>query len=676
MGTSIREERLNDITNIFRLNSNKLKFNENSGFVVEVDSGSVDRRGSIEIVLEGIRLIFLRYKIEIVDGEERIIPISDIKFSNLKREHYLEEYNEKKIHSPSVSLKYDSVKNYSFSKERAEIIELTNFVMEKFWIDVDKFFEEEEIEEKMMLFCEYDMKKEFTDFLCEIANCYNAFINEDNAKLDRDDRAEEIRSNKEFQKQIELICAKFWIGLDCKIIDSKNVGLGGLPEKIKKYKEVMADIDKYIKMREYYGEISYKKNNKENSKRLKIIVDDFKSIKEQYDEIKKYEEKMLKGSANKEDLTSFLIQFEDEVKNCLTSLGNLSRQYSFSEYTNKMKLYMNDSLNEDIRSLQDYQEMTYSVEHTLRKFNEFLINYDGIDSQLSKTEIRRREEALAPYIEKLKERREIYREKLKLNTRITIDNIKDKKCMTISTFMALNQFLETVIQTLEMYNRIDWMIYTRNGTWLACSEEIKKDYEKIFVCLQALEELKSELQKEIDKDTGTQIQKLLECSDENLKASLYDKFMAERYKEKVGNLTTEIEKSEVFDKVLEKKLNGEGFFKNLLNPTPAFEDIESLYQAYLENTLMGVLEKIISTLENAGNSMGDVSSKEESKEFNNEMLNDMLVELEGKGLSREEALDFLGKLTEKVAEPKETGYYSDNDTEDTENSRFNAMNRR
>jgi len=730
MGKSIREERLEELSGLFRLNCYKATFNENAYFVIEADSGSVYKRGSVEISLEGIRLVFVRNKIEIVDGEETSTPISVVEFSNLKREHYLEKYDEKKIYSPEVTWAYEEVRDYSFGKERDEIIQLIHLVMEYFMRDMERTLEEEEIEEKMKLFCEYDMKKEFHAFLYEIANCYNAFINEKNAEMDRDDRAEEIRLNKEFQKQIEWICAKFWIGLDFKIIDSKNVGLGGLSEKIKKYKEVMADIDKYIKMREYYGELSLergkKKNYKENAQELKIIIDEFENITKKYSKIKQYEEKILKGTANKKDLNPLLEDFEKDIKNCLISLHSLSTFNSFEEYTNQMRLDMGDAGREEIRSLQDYQEMDYSINHTLKEFIKFTKNYNGIDSQLSKVEMGRREEVLAPYIEKLKGRREIYKEKLGLKLRSDIRNLGEKKNMRPSNFIALNQFLEDEIQTLELYQRIDWTIYSKNGQLVWCPDEVKKCQEELSICMQTLNTYKSEIKDMLDKSLGKQIQELLGCSNQGIKASLYDKFMAEKYKEKIRKTATDADKSNIFDKALQKKVSGGGLLNDLLNPISAFDDIESLYLEYLTITMLDeTLEKMIAVLENASEfikveptvaenknikvSVKSVSLSEADKptdfatvlekeglteeqislvlditskqgEIANEYYKkDMIQELQRKGFEKEEATYLIGKffkMQRKVEPEKEAGYYSNNNTEDTENSRFNAMNRR
>lgn len=623
MAAQTREERLEELEGLYVLNSYKAELNENAYFIVEVDSGSVDKRGSVKISLEGIRLIFKRNKIEVENGEEKITPIS-IEFNTLRRKHYLGKKRPAVLPS-YTELLYEEVKLYSFSKENDEIIKLIHLVMEKFLENINQLFTEEEIEEKMQLFRKYNMETDLDAFLCEIANCYNAFINEENYNLDRDERAEEIRLNEDFIEQIRLICKKFWIGLDFKLIDSKTGDLLGFDKLKNKYEEVLDRIDFYIKTREFYGEISLKrgekKNYKKNKERLEIIKEQYESLKEDYKKILESKEQILKGTANKKDLEVLLEDFEKKADSCLGELEGLSRYLSFDSYINIMRIQSIDASRKGIRDV-DYQNsvdsigiyagMSFDIQTRRKNFSEFRRSHKGLSSTLSKDAIRRREEELAPYIENLKEKRSIYRQFLSTKIRKIVKNVNDKKSMRISDIIALKQFLEYEIRTLELYNRIDWILYTKNGQFVSGAEGVEKGYKEILVHIEKLAKVKSELQKELEKSEERKIQDLLTFSNQSVKASLYDGFMAEKYKDKVGTLSTEADKANTFDKALKKKVSGSGFLQNLLNPIDAFDDIDNLYKGYLERTLMKeMIEKILSVLKDASIAMGDVSVAEE-----------------------------------------------------------------
>lgn len=647
MAVQTREERLEELEGLYVLNSYRANLNENAYFEVEVDSGSVDKRGSVKISLEGIKLVFKRNKIEVENGQEKVTPIS-IEFNTLRREHYIGRKRPAMLPS-YTELQYEEVKLYSFSKENDEIINLIHLVMENFLVNIDRLFTEEEIEEKMQLFRKYNMEKDLDGFLFEIANCYNAFINEDNYDLDRDDRAEEIRLNEDFIEQIGLICKKFWIGLDFKLIDSKTGDLPGFDKLRKKYEEVLDKIDGYIKARETYGEVSLKRgkrrNYKKNKERLEVIKEEFEALKKEYKKILECKEKALKGTANKKDLEVLLEDFEKKVERCLIRLENVSTSYSFDEYVCLMDAQSTDASRKGIRdedyknsvdSLRIYSGMGESIGYYIDEFDEFRRSHKGISSALSKDAIRRQKEALAPYMENLRERGLIYKKFLSAKTRKIVRNVNDKKSMRISDIMALKQFLEDEIRTLELYNRLEWTLYTRDGqfVWGGVGEE--KCYKELLVHIEALVKFKSEIQKELEKSEETKIQALLSCADQSVKASLYDRFMAEEYKDKTGTLSTDADKANIFNKALKKKVSGSGFLQDLMNPIDAFDDIENLYKGYLEYTLMkGMLEKILSVLKDASTAMGDISVAEEI-----------------------------------------TGNNFNKNTEESANSRFNAMNSR
>ena len=163
MAVQIREERLEELEGLYVLNSYRANLNENAYFKVEVDSGSVDKRGSVKISLEGIRLVFKRNKIEVEDGQEKITPIS-IEFNTLRRKHYLGRKRPAMLPS-YTELQYEEVKLYSFSKENDEIINLMHLVMEKFLVNIDRLFTEEEVEEKMQLFRKYSMETDMYQWL-------------------------------------------------------------------------------------------------------------------------------------------------------------------------------------------------------------------------------------------------------------------------------------------------------------------------------------------------------------------------------------------------------------------------------------------------------------------------------------------------------------------------------
>ena len=384
---------------------------------------------------------------------------------------------------------------------------------------------------------------------------------------------------------------------------------------------------------------------KKNKERLEVIKEEFEALKKEYKKILECKEKVLKETANKKDLEVLLEDFEKKVERCLIRLENVSTSYSFDEYVCLMDAQSIDASRKGIRdedyknsvdSLRIYSGMGESIGYYRDEFDEFRRSHKGISSALSKDAIRRQKEALAPYMENLRERGLLYKKFLSAKTRKIVRNVNDKKSMRISDIMALKQFLEDEIRTLELYNRIEWTLYTRDGqfVWGGVGEE--KCYKELLVHIETLAKFKSEIQKELEKNEETKIQALLSCADQSVKASLYDRFMAEKYKDKAGTLSTDADKVNIFNKALKKKVSGSGFLQDLMNPIRAFDDIENLYKGYLEYTLMkGMLEKILAVLKEAGAVMGESSVVEEG-----------------------------------------TGYNFNKDTEDAANSRFNAKDRR
>lgn len=694
MGKSIRDEKLKDARTLFLLYEEKYKYTDTSGFVIGVDAGAIQNRGSIEISLEGILLKFEKWEIVTRYSEEERVNYSSHEFNTLKRPYYLEiDESDRKCKGkdePFINSQVSEVAMYAFNKERAEIVSLIEKILSGIFADCSsgEFLNEQELAHRIEDWKELHFEKEFNVFLKEISYIYNSYINDKNREMDREDRAEEILSNSEFRKQLQNLCVKFLLKFEMKKISSMNAVNSVFEKQFTEFENVLKEMERFIELREDYqffdNSLVPKKEKRRAEEHLDNIKLTFNKINKEYEELIKCREKNLKGTYDFNNYEKILKNFEKDTLNCLKSLEALEMGYGFrnplyyleknNKFDSKMGKYTSSKVNLDNLSFEEHSRLEYDLQVAVKEFKTFISQYDGVSSNLSKAQIAKAEEKCSPYIEKLKKDELFYIERLNHQR---IKYIELLECKKAESSFGLNEFiniLNSSIDILQTRESLFTTFYLKGTSYKDCTAEELKNHEKISDCLASLTNLMLDIEKRLKKETSEKVQELLDCSDSGFKVSLYDKYMVEKYKYEVGSVENDDEKVNVFEKALKKNLSGEGFLTNLLNSISAFDDIDSLYMGYLGYTMKKEMtEKLIATLESVSDSMGDTSSKDESKKSNAEMLNDMIKELEEKGLSKEEAIVFLGKLAEKVAEP---GYYSDEDTEDTENSRFSAMNKR
>lgn len=705
MGKSISEKIIRKQWKLCLLSKYKAKFNENSWFEISVDAGDISNRGKPNVSLEGIRLCFIRKELKIINGKECLVPV-EYEFKTLKDRVFLTENSKGEKHLDCSNCDAGLLESTllaledegdSFSKENAEIEELIHCLISMLCSGVDRPLEEEEIVEIIKQFNEYDVKKELNDLLQEVACVYNCFINEKNVVLDRDERAEGIRTSDSFIKQLRVLCVKFWLNFELKIIEKHSIKDNIGSKKIAEFEEVFSKIERFIELREDYNDFSSREisraNKKRHAKDLQIIKNDFKNIQNSYKELNDYKESVIKGVGNTEEYNKKFKKIELDIRNCLVSLSNIEGNYPFVNVLAKLELnnkhdikmgkYNNYKLTMDKQQYSDHYAFSGQVSIALKDFQSFTSKYDGIKALTSLNIIQTEDEKRGPYLEALIERNEFYQKHLKNSIYFAIENLENQNYIATSKLVILKQILDGEIETVKLFNSITQHLYIREGVFVNCSSEIKQTYETLYKSMKMMSEIYQEIQGEIErrsaKRANEKATELINCSNQGLKATLYDEFMSEKYASVLGD-STENAKADVLTKALKKYLSGSNFISSLTNPIEAFYGVEEMYETYVNEVTSIKLEewrkKVIQVLAEVNVAMEGVVSTEETNEDVYKLMNDMLVELEGKGLSKEEALAFLGKLAEKVEEPKESGYYSDNDTEDTENSRFSAMNRR
>lgn len=753
MGKSIAEEKAEQLWKVCLLSNYKAKFNENAYFEISVDAGDVNNRGNSKVSLEGIRIRFIRKELKIVNGKECLVPV-EYEFNTLKDRAFLSENEDgeksldySKSGTELLELILEEIENegYSFSKENAEIVELTHLFIEMLCCGVEKNLEEDEIVETIKLFNVYDVKRELDALLQGLASIYNCYINEDNIALDREERAKGIRISDSFKKQVRVLCVKFWLNLELKIIEKHSVKDNVGEKKIKVFDDALIKIERFIKLREDYDEFSKRevssRDKKGHKKDLELIKDSFLEIKNEYEDLLKYKELVLKGEGQTHEYQKKLKKFELNTTNCLVSLSNIESKYSFDSALGKLKMnnkhdiqmgkYSSYKLTMDEQKYFEHGRLKTDIANYIREFNRFSSQYSGLATVVSQNKIRAEEEKRNPYLEVLFERREFYQICLKNSINMVIENLENQNYKSAPDLMILKQFVESEMQTVSLFNSIIQQLYIRGGVFVGGTPEIKKGYEKLFQNVKILSGIQKEIQEEFNKrsakNSNEKAQELISCSNQGLKSTLYDKFMAEKYASVLGS-STENAKADVLTKALKKYLSGRNLISNLMNPIDAFYDIDEMYRAYLDEInfdktdeirkriiqalldAVEVMDSIVSVgdnnqvkafvksaslsemdkptdfptvLEKEGISKEQISLvldviSKYGENVNESYKKDMIQELVRKGFVKEEATYLIGKfykMQKKTEAEEETGYYSDNYTE-TENSRFSAMNRR
>ena len=106
-------------------------------------------------------------------------------------------------------------------------------------------------------------------------------------------------------------------------------------------------------------------------------------------------------------------------------------------------------------------------------------------------------------------------------------------------------------------------MYLKGTSFEGCSPEELEEYKKFIAYVEKIREIKVQIENTIKRSESEQIQELLSCSNQTIKAFVYDTYMASQYVNQVKNVSTEADKANVFDKALNKTLSGSGFLKKV-----------------------------------------------------------------------------------------------------------------
>lgn len=636
------EEIKEEVDTLFLKHQINWKYTDNSRFAVALDAGPAINKGNVEISLEGISINFV---------------VGDIKryktytAGSLKRYNYFGINTTGKVgkNSPGLSLQGDVARDHNYKLERVELVGLTADILSWLTLDVNgDWLSVGEVIERMKWWEEKDLVLLVKD----ITELYNSFINDGNRNKNREIRGEEIRSNQEFQMQLGGLCRKILLKGELRSILSISANNAGMQKLMNKFEEIINLMEEAISLREYYQEISPfyidKNNNRENGKKmqeharkeLENIKEKFKKVKEDY---KKLEE--MKGQVSSiEEYEKALKNFEKSSKECLKDLKHLEYAYGFEGPLGRMTRGK-----DDLRFVR-HNGLGARLENEYNEYVAFTNGFDGVQAILTKEEIKKEEEERAPYIKTLKKNKDFYTKSLKwliAGNIVQWEGIKNKKGFDWGKVEDKLASSEDVLKTRDS---LFTTMYLKGTSFEGCSPEELEEYKKFIAYIGKIREIKVQIENTIKKSESEQIQELLSCSNRTIKASLYDTYMARLYANEVKNISTEVDKANVFDKALNKTVSGSGFFKNLLNPISPFYNIHSLYKGYLGYTLSkDVAEKMVVVMQDAYMAMGGLSAEENE-------------------------IEAIQKKMEEVEES--IGYYSDEFTEDTTNSRFNAMNSR
>lgn len=565
-----------------------------------------------------------------------------------------------------------------FDESRNEILTILRCVF-KHLFNIGASVNETLIQEFISDRCDAKKKERLNIYLQDVSNLYNSYIDALNlADSSPDSRTACILANDEFRKDIEYLSNNFKLEMDFdKATTNKTKGNKNREHTFDELKSIAEELFLVIETRDQYKNLGHSAvgfmEKRKHIKDMKKVRAEFDGVFELLEELENYQSGVLKQTVSKEFLeqkinetksklyqSAYILDKLDYFSKIGEALDNIQRRAMFGGgYTT----IGSDSVIE----LRQVPKLTKKILKQIQKYNV----KKAVEGMLNKTEIDFKAcEKIYPK----------YRNNCYSLMNSNMKKITNWELGDVFSVEYLPHLLDMNIRMLSFQNNMLFMLCARSDSNATASKLDKGEYYIISDYIKRLTELLKKMDEFCylsDGQKENRMREFISDSNDAYKVGLYQKW--EKMYSDFNTTSPKCVDAVTLNNAFKKSLSGNGFFSNLTNSTPALEkDLEQkMVREYhmfkSQEQITDVVNHIAKLLEEILMKFTDTLSTKEPKESNDKLLDTMVKELEGKGLSKEEALVFLGRLAEKVAEP---GYYSNKDTEDTENSRFSAMNRR